>query len=113
YLWGNSGTFRAALGVAAAASIGLLYWMQAFGPQPEPMAFVFLAGAAALVIGVLGFPVRWISAWLATPKGERRYWRASSAKAYRDLADAGCKMTIDYRRDAFELFNRQRELQGS
>jgi hypothetical protein len=111
--WENSSTLRAALGVAAAASVGFLYWMQAFGRDTEAMAYVFVAGLAALAIWLLGFPVRWLSTWRATPKGERRYWTAKASKAYRDLAAGGGTMTIDYRRDAFDRFNRARQLQGS
>jgi hypothetical protein len=110
--WENTATFRAAFGVAAAASVGLLYWMQAFGRDTEAMAYVFLAGLAALAIWVLSFPVRWISAWRATPKGERRYWTARASKAYRELEAGGGAMTIDYRRDAYDRFDRARKLQG-
>jgi hypothetical protein len=112
YFWDNSGTLRAALGVAAAASVGFLYWMQAFGRQAEPIVYVWIGGLAGLVVWALGFPVRWISAWLATPRGERRYWRAKTAKPYRDMKDNGSSMAIDYRRDAFERFNKARQVQG-
>jgi hypothetical protein len=113
YIWENGVTLRAALGVAAAASVGFLYWIQAFGPDTEPIAYLFVAGLAALSIWLLGFPVRWISAWRATPKGERRYWTAKTSKAYREMAAGGGTITIDIRRDAFDRFNRARQLQGS
>jgi hypothetical protein len=113
YLWENSATVYAALGVAATASLGFIYWTNALGPRTEPMAYVFLAGIAVLVIWMLGVVARWISAWLATPRGERRYWKARMAKPYRDLKDQGCTMKIDYRRDAFPRFNHERDQQAS
>jgi hypothetical protein len=113
YLWENSGTFRAALGVAVAASMGFLYWVQAFGRDSDLVAYAFVGGLAALVIWMLGHPVRRISAWLATPKGERRYWKANASKPYRDMAAGWGSMTIDFRRDAFDQFQRARQLQGS
>jgi hypothetical protein len=112
YFWENGETLRAAMWVAAAGSLGFMYWMQVFGRQAEPIVYLWVGGAAALVIWLLGFPARWISAWLATPTGERRYWTAKTAKPYRDMSDNGSSMSIDYRRDAFERFNKARAVQG-
>src|SRR5262249_33076128 len=112
YFWENSGTLRTALGVAAVASAGLPAVMQARRRHTAATLYISNERAAGLVIWLLGFPVRWISAWLATPRGERRYWRAKTAKPYRDMKDNGSSMAIDYRRDAFQRFNRARRVQG-
>jgi hypothetical protein len=112
YFWDNSTTLRTALWVAAAGSLGFMYWMQILGGQAEAIAYLWIAGAVGFAIWLLGFPARWISAWLATPRGERKYWKAKSAKAYQDMYNNGSSMSIDYRSDAFQRFNRAREAQG-
>jgi hypothetical protein len=112
YLWDVGGTTRAALGVGAAASLGALYWTKAMGADAEAFAYILVAGIAAATIWVTGIVARWTATILATPRGERRYWKASSAQQYREMRSEGCTMTIDYRRNAFELFEKQQQLRG-
>jgi hypothetical protein len=113
YLWGVGVTTRTALGVGAAASIGALYWSKGLGADAEAFSYIVVAGIAAAAIWVTGIVARWVVTLLATPGGERRYWKASSAKQYREMRSEGCTMTIDYRRNAFELFEKQQQqLQG-
>jgi hypothetical protein len=112
YLWGVGHTTRAALGVGAAASLGVLIWTKALGADAEAFAYIFVGGVAAATIWLTGIVARWIVTFAVTPRGERRYWKASSAKQYREMRSEGCSMTVDYRRNAFELFERQQQLQG-
>jgi hypothetical protein len=107
YCWNCSSTSRKALGVALAASIGYLAWAKSLGSDHELGGFLVLAAIAALIIWLPGLLIRWTAALLATPRGERRYWRASTAKAYQEMKSEGYKLSVDYRRDAFELFNRE------
>jgi len=65
------------------------------------------------MIWLPGLLARWTVAFLATPRGERKYWKARTAKPYREMASKGSKMTLDYRRNALELLSRAQELQGS
>jgi hypothetical protein len=82
------------------------------GADAEAFAYILVAGVSAATIWVAGIVARWTVTMLVTPRGERRYWKASSAQQYRELRSEGCSMTIDYRRDAFEHFERQQQLRG-
>jgi len=103
YLWNVSSTVRGALGVALAAGFGFLCWRKPLGDDNEVGGYVLLGAIMALMLWLPGILVRWIVTVRSTPRGERRYWRASAAKQYQEMKSEGCKMTIDYRRNAFQL----------
>jgi hypothetical protein len=113
YLWDVSRTVRTALGVATIACIGLLLWVRPPDSDASIGGYLVLAGIGALMIWLPGLLARWTVAFLATPRGERKYWKARTAKPYREMASKGSKMTLDYRRNALELLSRAQELQGS
>ena len=79
-----------ALGVALAAGFAYLIWAKPFGSDAELGVYLLLAGvrgAASLASG---------HSWPAgsrrcsgTPRGERRYWRARTAKQYKEMESEG------------------------
>jgi hypothetical protein len=113
YFWKCGSTGRQALGVALVAGFAYLVWAKAFGTDAELGGFLLFAGAAALLVWLTGLAVSPIAAILATPRGERRYWRSRTAKAYREMESEGFKLTVDYSRDAFQVFKREQAVQGS
>jgi hypothetical protein len=113
YVWDVGGTARSALGVVVAADVGYLLWTRPPGNEADLGVYVIPAAIAALLIWLPGLLGRWTAAFLATPRGERKYWKAKAAKQYRDMVSRGCKMTLDYRRNAFELLNQAQDQQAS
>jgi hypothetical protein len=109
YLWGVGGTFRSALGVAIAGCVGVVLWTRLLGEDADLGVYLIPAAVAALMVWTPGFLARWTAALLVTPRGERKYWKARTAKQYRDVASKSSKMTIDYRRNALELLSRAQE----
>ena len=109
YFWKCGSTGRQALGVALTAGFAYLIWAKAFGSDAELGGLLLFAGVAALLVWLAGFTVRWIAAILATPRGERRYWRSRTAKAYREMESEGYQLTVDYRRDAFQSLRNAQE----
>ncbi len=109
YLWNVTFTTRRALGVATACVIGFLIWLQPFGQDLDAIAYIVVAAAAVAVILLAGMLARWTLTLLATPRGERRYWKASSAKQYQDMKSEGCDIKLDYRRNAFPLYKKEQE----
>ena len=107
------GTVRSALGVSIAACLGLLFWNRPPANDSDLGVYLIPAAIAALLVWVPGFLARWLITLTATPRGERKYWKAKTARQYKDLEYKGSKMTIDYRRNAFELLGRSQQLHGS
>jgi hypothetical protein len=105
FCWDCSSTIRQALGVALAFALVYLVRVKAFGSDPELGGFLVFGAAAALVLWLSGLLARRIAALLATPRGERRYWRASTAKSYQEMESEGYKLSVDYRPDAFKNVN--------
>jgi hypothetical protein len=113
YLWDVSGTVRSALGVAIAACAGLVVWTKPLGDSTDLGIYLIPAAIGALLIWAPAYLARWAVAYLVTPRGERKYWRAKTAKPYREMASRGSTITLDYRRDAFELFKKAQEQRAS
>jgi hypothetical protein len=107
YCWNCSSTTRQTLGIALVGGIGYVTWAKSLGAQYELGGFLLLAAGTALILWLSGLIIRWTAAWLATPRGERRYWRASTAKSYQEMTSEGYKLSVDYRRDAFAQFRRE------
>jgi hypothetical protein len=112
YIWEVAGTFRSALGVVIAGCLGLILWFQPLGANTEIGIYVIPAAIGAILVWALGLPVRWTTALAVTPRGERKYWKAKTAKQYRELESKGAKMTIDYGRNALEVLTRAQQVQG-
>ena len=112
YIWDAGNATRGALGIASAAAFGYLIWRRPFGDNVEPLAYIILAGIMAGVVWASGIIARWMAAILATPKGERRYWKVTAAKQHQEMRTEGCSITIDYRRNAFQAFKDKQDQQG-
>jgi hypothetical protein len=110
YVWDVGKTVRAAFGVVIAGCVGILLWTQPLGANVEPGVYLILGAIAILLVWAPGILARRSAAFLVTPRGERKYWKANTAKPYREMRLKGCKMTIDYRKSALDLLGRQ---QGS
>ena len=115
--WDNSGTLRGALWVAAAGSVAFMYWIarRSAGREPEPIAYALRrrdrgrgrSGSSASRSA--GSPRGWPLPAASGGTGRRpRPRRRIARHEVRKEADR----TIDYRRDAFDRFNRTRQLQG-
>ena len=112
YLWDVGGTVRSSMGVVVAAGVGFLLWTKPLGNDTELGGYIIAAVIAAVLIWLPGLLGRWTAAFLATSRGERKYWKAKDAKPYRDMESRGCNMTVDFRRNAFDLLNRARDQQA-
>jgi hypothetical protein len=112
YVWKVTGTTRGALAVATAALFGYMIWMRPLGQDVDPIAYVIITGIMVAGVWAAGILARWMLAMLVTPKKERLYWKVAAAKQYREMRAEGCSITLDYRRNAFQVFKRKQELQG-
>ena len=73
------------------------------GGDTELGVYLILGAIAAILVWPTGILARWAATCFYTPRGERRYWRASTAKQYQEMRSEGCQMTLDYRRNAFQF----------
>jgi hypothetical protein len=103
YLWNVSSTVHGALGVALVAGVGFMILAKSLGGDTELGVYLILGAIAAILVWPTGILARWAATCFYTPRGERRYWRASTAKQYQEMRSQGCKMTLDYRRNAFQF----------
>jgi hypothetical protein len=103
YFWNITSTVHGALGVALVAGVGFMIWAKSLGVDAELGVYLILGAIAAILLWPAGILARWAATFFFTPRGERRYWRASAAKQYQEMRSEGCKMTLDYRPNAFQF----------